>query len=56
MSPFASARTQTFTAGERTCRKGTALFCLGIVPERVNFSLRALKIDRKMPLWRNVFQ
>lgn len=52
MSPF--ARTQTFTAGEGTCMKGTALYCLGVVPEGVNVSLRAL--NRKMPLWKNVFQ
>lgn len=37
--------------------KGTAFFlALGVVPERVNFSLRALKMDRKMPLWKNTFQ
>lgn len=51
MSPC--ARTQTFTAGERTCMKGTALFCLGVVLEGVKFSLRTLKMDRKMPLWKN---
>lgn len=51
MSPFVSARTETFTAWERTCMKGTALFCLGGVPEGVNFNLGALK----MLLWKNVF-
>lgn len=56
MPPFVSARTWTFTAGERTCMKSKALFCLEVVPERVNFSLRVLKMDRKMPLWKNVFQ
>lgn len=47
VSAFISARTQTSAAGERTSMKGAGLFCLGVVPERVNFSLRTLKMDRK---------
>ena len=47
ISPLASARTQTSTAGGRTCMKGAGFFCSGVVPERINFSLRALKTDRK---------
>lgn len=47
MSSFTLARTETSTGGEGTAMEGAGLFYLGVVPERMNFSLRALKMGRK---------